>query len=189
MGQANSGQSLYLPTSNSTQAAFSLSAGRNTGQAFDDPLRLIALENEQGIDIEFCGAGNEDSTIDYKVWCLKSPRVDGPAMNPSAGSLYLFGSGTATLGTQTGIGTYFESNFNATGETLKFADTLTFTLAAWGTYVVNTFQLITPTAYSPTGNAVACLTLPLLGRVCNSVVIEFDLTGATAANAMVSLTA
>ena len=183
----NSGQFLYIPLSFSEQSAFSLTAGRVTGQTFTSPLKLIHLENGQGLDIEFGGKGNENTTFDYKVWCVKCPRVDVADDLPSAASLYQFGSGTCTLGTATGVGTLFADHLAATSETIKMCDTVTFALATWGQYVVDTYQLAAPTAYSPANNTVGCVTLPLLGRVCNAAIIEFDLTGATGANALVSL--
>lgn len=185
----NSGQQLYLPLTNSTADAFALTAGRKTLTSFASPNRLIHLADASGVDIEFCGTDQENETVNYKLWAAKIPSPDVPSDAPTAASIYLFGSGTFTLGTATGVGDYFAAHLAATGAVLTFADTLTFSLATWGQYVVDTYQLVAPTPYSPADNTVACLSIPLLSRVCNALVIEFDRgTGADAANALYSLT-
>lgn len=184
----NNGQQLYFPLTNSTADAFALTGGRKTNSSFASPNRLIHLADASGVDIEFCGTDQENETVNYKLWAVKCPSVDVPSDSPTAASIYLFGSGTYTLGTSTGVGTFFAAHLAATGAVLTFADTITFSLATWGQYVVDTYQLVAPTTYSPADNTVACLSIPLLSRVCNALVIEFDLGTAAAANAMISLT-
>lgn len=174
----------YLAT-NSTNAAFAITDGTVTATL---PTNLVQLNGLRGIDcIQFFGVGNADTTFDYKIYAIE--RIDNTNMSGTYSSdqspLYEYrnlGGGTATLGTKTGV------SGGVLATTDKFADTLTWTATAYGTFVFEAFQGADADAavFSPADNTIASLTALDLGD-CYGIVIDFDMTGATSGNALIRL--
>lgn len=163
---------------NSTSSAFSLSAGRTATRPTSG---LLVFGNMLGarpryIKAVFFGTGTATTTFDYKVWAVS---VGVGANNTIEDyDLQLLCSGTATLGTTTGVAT--------TGITSsdKICDTLTTATATYGAAIVSAFGGVVPSAYSPGSNGEATLFIPECGNAYG-LVFEFDMTGATSGNVLV----
>lgn len=154
------------------------------GSALAAGQRIIHFGNGSGIDFEFTGTGDADSTVDYKLWMVMEPASEQPKDSPSEMELVLFATGTQTLGTKTGTA---DGVLVTSSE--KIADAFTFTLTAAGTALLTNYGLSAPTPFSPGNNGVARLTIPLLSRICQGILPEFELnSGATGANLVYSLT-
>jgi len=186
----NSGQFRYLATS-SGQTSFSLANGRVAGSSLTSAQKIIHLGNASGLDLTFFGSGSDNTTFDYRIWLAMLTSTEAPKDTPTELELCYFGYGSCTLSTLVG----------ATGGSLvtsseRMVDTLTFTAAdtaatpkGVGGTLLDGYGITEPIPLSPADNTTcARLIVPLLSRICNGIVIEFDLTGATGANACYSLT-
>lgn len=161
-------------TTNRTTTAFSLTEGRTTTK----PTGMIQLrygdgQNPRYVTAMFCGTGSATQTFDYKVWLVST--TVGTAGTNEDYCLHLLSSGTATLGTSTGVGTVGFTSSDL------IADTLTTTTAAFGTASIAAFGGVEPRVYSPGSNGHAVLFIP---ETCNAygLVFEFDMTGASSGN-------
>ena len=178
--QKSSGQERYLATS-SASTAFSITAGRTATV----PANLIPLGVTLGTELTFFGEGADNSTFDARVWGVKVGRSAGVA-GPADYELGLLFSATLTLGTAVG------ASVNApVTPSEKLADTCVLTLASGattpagpGTLAQTVWSIAAVTAYSPADNTFARIAMRDLGQLFG-LVIDFDLTGATAANCLI----
>jgi len=155
---------------------------------------VIPFRDANGIRAFFYSNGADGFAFNYKVWCAHEAYYQHDRSNPSSSLiLSLFGTGTVTNGTASLLSnTDFladEPNWRNSFTTARIADTMTFAISAYGQHVVDNYQLVTPTVYSPADNTIAWLTLPLLSRVCEGVVLEIYSTASTERmNAVVGFT-
>ena len=172
----------------STQATFSLSAGHVTARPEDSNSSHVALNvaNDRGVVIGFSGEGADNATFDYRIWSMVECQNPDDIGKPTGYMLSYLGGGTATLGTATGSGS---TGPVRSGE--RIADTVTFTVSSGSTTpkgpgqsMIDSLGEGSPSAYSPADNTPAMLIMPSLGRA-RLLIVEFDLTGATRANAFV----
>lgn len=173
----SSGFARYL-TTNSTNAAFAVTAGRTTTA----PSNLLPMGNVpgrrfRGAEVVFYGAGTATQTFDYRVWVVEKNLGTNGAGVPDDYDVQLFCHGTATLGATAGVGTKGPTS------TDLIVDTLTVLPDAFGTAAVTAYGAVSPLVYSPGGGGEARLFLPDLGNN-SDFFIEFDMTGATSGNAM-----
>ncbi len=201
------GEERYLPT-NSGQTAFSLTAGRYAQSAFAPGgalniqgtgggvlvnVRPVPLNANRGFFARFFGTGTADTTFDYKVWRITRSmrRGDSALGGDSYGDalLSLFASGTCTLGTGVG-GAALAADGVITTE--KLCDTVTMTLTSGSTSPAGVGSMIrkgdTDTASmvvsaADNANQAEIFVADLLDAW--GYLLEFDLTGATGANAMI----
>lgn len=174
----------YLAT-NSTNSAFVITDGTITATR---PTNLLQLNGKRGIDcLQFYGAGSDNQTFDYKIYGVEivSNTDAAGTYSPSTTQLYEYrslGGGTATLGTKTGVAG------GVVSDTELVADTLTWTATAYGTFVFEAFAGADADAqvFSPADNTIASLVCLDLGDFYG-IVIDFDMTGATSANALIRL--
>ena len=173
-----SGQVKYLST-NSTNSAFALTAGRTTAAPSD----MFSLGPAYGkrfreTEVTFFGSGSATQTFSYRVWVVHRgfSSINGTQIDYEK-SLYC--SGTATLGSTAGVATS-----GGILTTDKMVDTLTVTLEAYGASSTAGKAGVSPQAYSPGSNGCARLFLPELGNA-SDIIIEFDMTGATSANCLI----
>ena len=163
-------------STNSTQTTFTIAAGRTLTK----PAGFIALGQTNGEKPRYgrfipFGAGSATNTFDYKVWAVTA------CMNGTGGiddyDVQLFCSGTATLSSTAGVGTWGITSSD------KVCDTLTVTTATYGTAIVNAFGGVAPLVF--TGSAGAQLFIPETGNI-HGFVFETDITDATSANYLFS---
>ena len=160
-----------------TKAAVSAYGLIETGERSPDESLLNAAR------IRFFGDGADNSTFDYRIWAWTPSKT-----NPSVGYTTLIGFGTATLSTLLGS----SSANSVVGAAEEVADTLTFTVATDATTPKGPWSKILASlggsadVYSPANNTSAMLLLPELGSI-QGFFFDFDLTGATGANAGVEL--
>lgn len=188
-------QERYLATS-SAQGSFSLAAGRTTTSPESANTRAIIATGAgfRGMKFQFFGSGADNSTFDYRVWIIGRGLGSGRQWNPSGSlgdwSLTYYGGGTATLSTATGAA--------ASGTPIlsseRIADTVTWTIGTTSTTPKGVAGLIEASnglgvswVYSPADNTPAWLSIPDFDGAWG-VLVEFDLTGATAANCVVEPT-
>lgn len=175
-----SGQVPYL-ASNSTQSAFTQTAGRFT-TAPASPLTMFPLgpasgNRFRGVEITFYGAGSATQTYAYKVWAVRRG-LSGINGTLKDYEIQLYCSGTVTLGTTTGSLT---TGPGATTSNL-IADTITLDAAeAFTTKAVAAYGGTAPLVFSPGSNGMARLYIPDLGN-SSDIIVEFDMTGATSGN-------
>lgn len=156
-------QLLLALASSSTDTSFDSEVPTTTKPAADQI--EFPVEGDRvpdNLQLVFFGAGNDDTTFDY--------RVNGWA---KVGSLWvntLLAQGTATLSTTTGVASADVTN------SYRFADTLDIDAPASDVEGVSA-QLVSPANQSP-----AHLLLDVRGY--SLVTVKFDLTGATSANCL-----
>ena len=181
------GRERYLVTS-SPQTSFELAHGyyvsnTATNAAYHVPYHI---SDARGFRLTFFGTGADNATFDYRIWAVIGDRV--VLDTPTDFMLEYFGGGTATLSTLMGA-----SATSLITSSERIADTLTFTLATsittpkgpatvWESY----YNLGDTINYSPTANNAASLIIP--NFTAGSMIVEFDLTGATAANCTIERT-
>lgn len=164
----------YISGTGGTNGAFALAGGNfATIPEFGSEAGFYPLGDARGLRLFFCGTGADNSTFDYKIWLI-STTTEFLAI-PTDFIRELYGSGTATLGTALGLATAFSTD--------RIADTLTWTASAACTALEAAFGLGSSDKYSPASNGIASLFIPNLPG--SGIQIEFDLTGATAANAVI----
>jgi hypothetical protein len=179
----SSGQLLYL-SSNSTQAAFSLTEGRAAmASPPASPLNFLSMGPASGkryrsVMITFFGAGSATQTFDYKVWSIRRG-FSSPDGVPLDYEKLLWCSGTATLGSTAGA-----VSSGGIRTTDLIADTLTVTVSAYATKTVAAYGGVAPSVHSPGSNGIARLYIPDLGN-SSDIIVEFDMTGATSGNCLI----
>lgn len=185
-----------LLATSSGQTAFALTAGlTNVGALTAAQAGSIVRLDEygapatnlwRGVEFMFFGKGANNATFDYRLW-----NITNPSANKIKLVLNYLGQGTATLSTATAC--TGDGDLVTTAE--FFADTLTFVRSTTATTpdgpmdaIENTYGAsFSAQAYSPAADVPGAVIVPELGR-CNAFLVEFDLTGATEANAIFRLT-
>jgi hypothetical protein len=164
----------YPRSGNSSQTAFSLTAGFKSTAAVL-PLEIFPLAGAQGVEIAFGAmlSTADNDAFDYKIWLVNHTYgVDGSLTGLR---LDCFGSGTATLGAGTIMGG------TAAGATGRIADTVTFTASSVAGSpegpgaVIQTAYVSAGAAYSPESDLNATVYIPHLGWP-DGIIIEFDST-------------
>ena len=181
------GRERYLATS-SGQTAFQLASGFFASDATTNAAqhRMYALDDARGFRLTFFGEGADNSTFDYRLWMVM-PTIAFED-SPTDFCLEYFGGGTATLSTMVGASA---STMITSSE--RVADTLTFTLATTATTPAGpatvfeaTYILGDSDKYTGVANKTAYLVMP--NFPASRLIVEFDLTGATAANCTIERT-
>jgi len=209
----STGQRRHL-SSNSTQTAFEITAGRRvsgvagytltngiltlTGGTFSAFHQMIGLQGYRGGAFEFFGTGADDSTFNYRMWLvIGNFSTNCPQAFPDLTKLVdiellCFVADTSTVTLSTAVGATGAAS-PAILSTERIADTLTCTISTTATtptgpatVLQTAYALGDVTAYSPAGNTPARLIVPDFGCVLG-VIPEFDLTGATGANCLYEL--
>jgi len=210
----STGQRRHL-SSNSTQSAFEITAGRRvsgaagytlnsagiltlTGGTFSAFHQMIGLQGYRGGAFEFFGTGADDSTFNYRMWLvIGNFSTNCPQAFPDLSKLVdiellCFVADTSTVTLSTAVGATGAAS-PAILSTERIADTLTCTISTTATtptgpatVMQTAYALGDVTAYSPAGNTPARLIVPDFGCVLG-VIPEFDLTGATGANCLYEL--
>ena len=196
----SSGQRRGL-AANSTQAAFTLTAGRkavtlSSGKlTFSDGTNthtVIPFGRYRGVKLGFGGVGADNATANYRVWLvsLGMPSISSIQNADFTTAIdvdvvpYITDTSTATLSTAVGVtgdgGLYLSSE--------RIVDTLTATLASTattpdgiGSDMETAYQLGLATGYNPAANVPAKLLIPYAANAFGFAV-EFDMTGATSMN-------
>lgn len=173
-------QEKYLAT-NSTAAAFTYSAG---GRTTLDVTTIVMKDGMRGIRLTPYGAGSDNQTFDFRVWLVRRPT----GTTGSIAELALYGAGSATLSAAVGSAT------DLLGTSERFVDTCTWTPATTATTPKGIGSLVeannglgTSYVYSPANDTPAILSIPDLDGA-PEVLIDFDMTGATAANFLIEQT-
>lgn len=131
----------------------------------------------RGLRIIFFGTGDANDAMGFKLWIARDMAPRGPNQSPTSLMLELYGYGTATLGTQTGL----NDDTEVTSVEL-FADTIAWTVAGSATATKGVGDMIETaygalsSAYSPADNTVASLCVPDLGNA-GYWILEFDRGG------------
>lgn len=202
-----SGQRRYL-TTNSSQAAFALSAGRitltNSGGIYIPSSgssaafqRFVPIGPWRGGRWQFFGTGADNATANYRLWLARAHYANGATEAfPEASKIldveivpYIADTSTITLSTLTGVTGAVDPQILAAE---RIADTITATLsttattpAGPGAVLEAAYNLGYMNSFSPAGNAApAELTIPDFGAGVFAWCIEFDMTGATDMNAL-----
>lgn len=170
-----------LLSANSTATSFALSASGFADMPAGTVTMLDGLRGDyRSIELIFYGDGADDSTFDYRVWLIA--RLAGSSRVRAS----LHSYGTATLSTVVG------SSLDVVSASERFADTLTNTRATasspygHGAAMESAYGASTQ-VYSPGSNGDAArLIIPDVGGA-DAVWVDFDLTGATGANALYRL--
>lgn len=195
------GQQRYplIPTGLSTSTAFTLSAGgRQIDTAITGVLKPLPINGGQGAQIEFWGTGAEDATFDYRIWVVDFPTLKTGQLDAAGNmiqcrdkDLQYFGGGTATLSAYAGLGSTAVPSIVSTSE--RAADTVTFTIGADGTtpkgigdLILAAYDSPSVQVYSPANDTPGRLIVPRFGWP-GGIIIDFDLTGATGAFALISI--
>ena len=168
---------------NSTLTSFAISSPTISTAAIPAGVGSANIGGALSATLTFFGEGADNSTFDYRIY-VRTAIYDNAGTATGLYSLRCLGYGTATLSTLTAtIG----------GVSCRLADTLTFTAAGAATTVKGSLSAFaaargedTGTVYSPADNTAAEL---LLSAICKAgdILVDFDLTGATGANAIVEL--
>lgn len=191
-----------LLATNGTQGAFSLSPGRVAPSSLTGDLAPLWFPGAPAEGIRYSraelvaiGTGADNSTFDFKIWLLKGVKTGPLATDWTDAYLKLLGAGTATLSTLTGAS---GSIVSSTSE--RYADTLTLNIASEsgagtvaspagaGRKLLDARGAIDPQVYvHPTANTEPARII--IGNLCDAdgLIIEVDLTGATAFNWLVEL--
>ncbi len=181
----SAGREIYR-SANSTATSFTLTGGAKTAAPVDQAavaLPVVILGEGRGWKIQFFGVGADNTTFSAKLWGVDfTQSVEGGERIPTDYVLTEWGSVAVTLGTEAVVGTAA-----AVSSTAVYADTLVYTAATACTNAEAAYGLGTTTAYSPADNNTACLFVP--NFPFHGLIIDFDLTGATSANAVVQRTA
>lgn len=159
-------------TNLSTQAAFAtviptITEPVTTDSATPTSNSIVFTPGRTYTDIIFGGTGNDDTTIDWKVWGFRQLNKV-PSDTTSLTVLWVptyLGKIVTTLSTAVGIAASTALN------TFRFADTL----------VVSENETTRLTVWSPTGNVIGHA--KLLNSGYEKILLDPDLTGASAANA------
>lgn len=193
-------QRRYL-SSNSTQTAFELTAGRSASSPASSTTAherdIVALgDGFRGARIQVFGAGSDNQTINGRVWLVRRGMASDGSFNPGATSpkgdyeLEFYGSFVATLSAALGG----QASGAPVLSTERIADTIVWTLGSTstspkgvGTLIESNNGLGTSYAYSPADDTPAKLSIPDMDGAYGFV-IEFDLGTATSANAVVERT-
>ena len=192
-------QRRYLSSAGSLQTAFELTAVRKpvgvdsnghlqvlqAGASFSDYHRVVLLDGGRGSMFNFFGTA-DGQTADGKLWAVTFPGESNPQGDFSSQrfcQLHLFATASITLSTAAGAGT---SDLISASELL--ADTLSFTIADYGTFLQNAFGLGALGEYSPADNTPAAALISNFGSPVHGWLWEFDLTGAASMNVLYSIT-
>ncbi len=156
---------------------FSLGQGRTGG----------ASRRYNGARLTPFGEGADNSTFDFRVFTyfVEKPTTDSSIEDEYVNVQY-FGGGTATLSTAVGAGSSLLSGSE------RVADTATWTLGSSSTTPKGVGESVetargqgrASAAWSPADNTEAYVDVPEFGGAAG-LIIDFDLTGATAANMLV----
>lgn len=190
----------YL-TECSTQTAYVITGGgRYAASAFDPggtlndgaTGRVVAVGSFKGARITFFGLGADNSTFTYRVYLVKRSKDSSAASGLGGGVTRLYCTGTATLSALTGEGA--QTATAGVRSTERLADTLTKTLATSsttpkgsGATVEKSSSASAADLYSPGSDAEAAYLEINDLQDADGIYIDFDLTGATGANALVEL--
>lgn len=179
------GQRLYLE-SESTATAFGIVAA--TGRVVVPGLTVFSLgpdsgERARGVGIVFLGSGANNSTFDARIYVVH--RGYGYAKTVASDfDIALYGTATVTLGAMVGAGSPVTT-------VQRLADTITYVQATSATTpqgvggsTVLAHGGVDPVVYSPGNDLCATLWIPELGNA-HGIILDFDLTGATGANALI----
>lgn len=185
------GLRVYLP-SGTVAAAAAYAEGVVSVPSSYNP--VLPFRDANGIRAFFFSNGADGFAFNYKVWLCHESYYNQDRSNPAESlALSLFGTGTATNGTASLLSNsefLADLDWRSSFTTARIADTMTFALSAYGTHIVDNYQLATPTVYSPADNTIAWLNLPLLSRVCEGVILEIYSSASTERmNAVVGFTA
>lgn len=201
----SSGQIQYL-AANSSQSAFSITAGRFTDfgltsnafvKAGNANHRLETMGDWRGVRLGLNGAGADGTTFDYRLWaamvCFTRPVQEG---HGGVGSgvdeveLALWAYGTATLSAM-----LISASGGRVPANNRIADTVTMTVASDATAskgvgqpFIDGYQLGQTVVYSPANDTPAFLVVPDFGSGVHGFILEFDMTGATSGNATLEKT-
>lgn len=176
-------------------AAFTITGGgRKLNSTFTQQLAIFPTGEAQGVQVWFCGTGADNSTFDYRIWLLDGGVRDLPTIGSTQGTSVIqsdyqwsyWGGGSCTLSTAVGVA----SGLVTASE--RYADTITFTLSTTattpsgpGTVLETAYASPGTAAYSPADNTPGMLVIPRLGWP-SGIVIDFDMTGATSAFALIA---
>ena len=187
------GAARYLTTS-SAQTSFSLQPGRtahsgSSGSPFPAPAahhRVEGMGGYRGLILTPFGTGADNATFELKVWRVR--RGLGADNRVTDWELSLFGFATCTLGTAVGVA----GGVVVAAE--KFCDTVVWATAPGarpylgaGSALETAFGPGPAGADSPANHTAGRILIPDLFDAWG-VLIEFDLTGATAANCLIEQT-
>jgi hypothetical protein len=178
-----------LATTDLSQAAFSLTEGRNAKSTLLATQALngcasIKLAGDgrssRGCSIKPVGRGADGATFDYKLWLKSRTTASGSPDSNDSGfyGLDLLGNGTMTLSASTGVaGDVF-------GTSDRLVDTITLTKSALLEHIETAFG-IELKEFSPGGDKQARIDIPEAFNA-SELVFEVDLVTATGANALIS---
>lgn len=198
-------QTKYI-ASNSTQASFTLTAGRKAVAVTDGVMHLsgntshalVPLNGARGAAFQFFGTRTsvDNETFDARIWAGTFAMISSqtsPIVGPEKTQfidLNYIGEATVTLSTATGV-----SASDLVPATSYIGDTIVWEVGADSTTpdgiqstLETAYGLGASAAYSPAANVPASLIVPNFGPLCHAFLIEFDLTGAASANALYTLT-
>lgn len=188
-------------SSNSTQAAFTLTAGRKAVTVSGGVISIndgtnthpvVLVGRFRGATLGFGGVGSNNQTANFRLWLVRlgfaatepSPSPDPLLAIDADVTAYIADTSTITLGTATGItgsgGIYTASELIADTVSATLATTAT-TPPGSGTVAETAYALGTAQAYSPADNTAAKLIIPHLCGA-HGFIVEFDMTGATSMN-------
>ena len=188
-------QRRYAATSKTT-GAFALTAGRALKSTLDAGYTLFPLgtirraggdDRFAGVRLTMFGAGSDNQTFDYRVFVGFIENPTDP-LEAQVVSVFYLGGGSATLSAAVGV-----SGSTLLAATERVADTLTWTLGSSSTTPKGIGETIeaargqgrASAAWSPANDSEAFVDIPELGSAAY-LILDFDMTGATSGNALIS---
>lgn len=171
----------------SAKGAFTLAAGRQSLAALstvnERPIYPGGVSrSHRGLEIQIIGTGNNDTTIDWKLWRGLLSRPTG--VLPVTAELHLMGSFVSTLSTATLAAGDDLLRAGETAGNLRLADANVFTSAG----VEQALGVAMGSSGPSTPSGLANVPCPVFvpdGGCADFWLIEFDLTGATGADAII----